>query len=88
MTSYNFGDVVLVPFPCTDQTTNKKCPAVVISSEVYNAEYPDRILMGITSQVSSSPKVGDIVITDWGSAGLLKASMIKPVMMNYGRDPF
>ena len=88
MTSYNFGDVVLVPFPFTAQTTNKKRPAVVISSEVYNAEYPDRILMGITSQVSSSPEVGDIVITDWGSAGLLKASMIKPVMMNYWRDPF
>jgi mRNA interferase MazF len=80
MTSYNFGDVVLVPFPFTDQTTNKKSPAVVISSEVYNAEYLDRILMGITSQVSSSPKVCDIVITDWRSAGLLKASMIKPVI--------
>ncbi len=52
MTSYNFGDVVLVPFPFTDQTTNKKRPAVVISSDVYNAEYLDRILMGITSQVS------------------------------------
>ena len=80
MTNYNFGDVVLVPFPFTDQTTNKKCPAVVISSDVYNAEYPDRILMAITSQVSSSQKIGDIVITDWRSAGLLKASMIKPVI--------
>ncbi|MEG4030635.1 MULTISPECIES: type II toxin-antitoxin system PemK/MazF family toxin [unclassified Microcoleus] len=39
MTSYNFGDVVLVPFPFTDQTTTKKSPAVVISSDVYNAEY-------------------------------------------------
>jgi mRNA interferase MazF len=80
MTSYNFGDVVLVPFPFTDQTTNKKRPAVVISSEVYNAEYLARILMSITSQVSSSPKVYDIAITDWDSAGLLKASMIKPVI--------
>ena len=80
MTSYNFGDVVLVPFPFTDQTTNKKRPAVVISSDVYNTEYPDRILMGITSQVSSSPKVGDIIIADWRSAGLLKAFMIKPVI--------
>jgi mRNA interferase MazF len=80
MTTYNFGDVVLVPFPFTDKTTNKKRPAVVISSDVYNEEYPDRILMGITSQVSNSSKVGDIVITDWRSAGLLKASMIKPVI--------
>ncbi len=64
MTSYNFGEVVLVPFPFTDQTTNKKRPAVVISSEIYNAEYPDRILMSITSQVFSSQKVGDIIIND------------------------
>ncbi|WP_223300805.1 type II toxin-antitoxin system PemK/MazF family toxin [Oscillatoria nigro-viridis] len=47
MTSDNFGDVVLVPFPFTDQTTNKKRPAVVISFDVYNAEYPERLLMGI-----------------------------------------
>ncbi len=51
-----------------------------MSSDVYNAEYPDRILMGITSQTSSSPKVGDIMIADWQSAGILKASMIKPVI--------
>ncbi|WP_445304662.1 type II toxin-antitoxin system PemK/MazF family toxin [Microcoleus sp. Pol7_A1] len=62
MTSYNFGDVVLVHFHFTDQTTNKKRPVVVISSDVYNAEYPERILMGITSQVSSSPKRGIAVI--------------------------
>lgn len=80
MTSYNFGDVVLVPFPFTDQTTNKKRPAVVISSDVYNAEYPDRILMAITSQVRSSQKTSDIIVTDWRAAGLLKASMIKPVI--------
>ncbi|MEZ2229620.1 MAG: type II toxin-antitoxin system PemK/MazF family toxin [Microcoleus sp.] len=54
MTSYNFGDVVLVPFPFTDQTTNKKRPAVVISSDVYNAEYLDRILMGIISNPVAS----------------------------------
>ena len=52
----------------------------MISSDVYNTEYPDRILMAITSQVSSSPKVGDIIIADWRSAGLLKASMIKPII--------
>lgn len=37
--------------------------------------------MGITSQISRSPKVGDITIADWRSAGLLKASMIKPVII-------
>jgi mRNA interferase MazF len=36
--------------------------------------------MGITSQTSSSPKVSDIMIADWRSAGILKASLIKPVI--------
>lgn len=33
MARYKFGDVVLVPFPFTDQRVIKKRPAVIISSE-------------------------------------------------------
>jgi mRNA interferase MazF len=36
MAAYSFGDVVLVPFPFTDQTGNKKRPAVVVSSAAYS----------------------------------------------------
>jgi len=32
-TDYEFGDVILVPFPFTDQRTTKRRPAVVVSSE-------------------------------------------------------
>jgi mRNA interferase MazF len=35
MTNYEFADVVLVPFPFTDQTTTKKRPAIVVSSADY-----------------------------------------------------
>ena len=38
MTSSEFGDIILVPFPFTDQSTSKKRPAVVISSSSYNTE--------------------------------------------------
>jgi mRNA interferase MazF len=36
MTDYKFGDIVLVPFPFTDQTTTKKRPAIIVSSNAYN----------------------------------------------------
>jgi mRNA interferase MazF len=40
-TGCEFGDVVLVPFPFTDQTTTKKRPAVVVSSDVYHRDRAD-----------------------------------------------
>ena len=38
MTTYNHGDVILVPFPFSNQSATKKRPAVVISSNAYNIE--------------------------------------------------
>jgi mRNA interferase MazF len=45
MTTYNFGDVILVPFPFTDQSQANQRPAVVVSSVRYNTERPGLILM-------------------------------------------
>lgn len=36
MTIYSFGDVLLLPFPFTNQISTKKRPSVVISSNSYN----------------------------------------------------
>ncbi|MCZ7619074.1 MAG: type II toxin-antitoxin system PemK/MazF family toxin [Myxococcota bacterium] len=51
MTGYEFGDVLLVPFPFTDQSTTKRRPAVVVSSEAYHRERPDLVIVAVTSQV-------------------------------------
>ena len=80
MTGFEFGDIVLVPFPFTDQSAAKKRPAVVISSAAYQRERPDIIIMAVTSQVKSAQTLGEVVIKDWQDAGLLKPSVIKPVM--------
>jgi mRNA interferase MazF len=45
MTAFEFGDVVLVPFPFTDQSAGKQRPAAVISSEVYHRSRPDVLIM-------------------------------------------
>jgi len=49
-TSFDFADIVLVPFPFTHQSTTKKRPAVIVSSSAYHRQRPDLILMAITSQ--------------------------------------
>ena len=50
-TAYSFGDVVLVPFPFTDQTASKKRPAVVVSADAYHQQRRDVIVMAVTSQI-------------------------------------
>jgi len=79
-TIYNFGDIVLVPFPFTDQTSSKKRPAVVVSSIAYNNARPDLILMAITGHQSTLTRIGEVAVSDWKKAGLLKPSTIKPIV--------
>lgn len=80
MTRFELGDIVLVPFPFTDQSTTKKRPAVVISSQAYNTERPDLIIMAVTSQLKPTAILGEVIVQDWQAAGLLKPSAIKPVI--------
>lgn len=76
---FNFGDVVLVPFPFTNQVASKQRPAVVVSSLAYNSARPDVVVMAITSQLHSTISFGEVFIRDWQIANLLKPSVIKPV---------
>ena len=46
-----FGEVVLVPFPFTDQLGSKKRPAIVVSSSSHGANRRDIVIMAITGQV-------------------------------------
>jgi mRNA interferase MazF len=78
MTTYKFGDVILVPF--TDGSSSKKRPAIVISSDDYDRYKPDLILIAVTSQVNTDLQFGEALIADWSAAGLIKPSMIKPAI--------
>jgi mRNA interferase MazF len=77
--AFAFGEVVLVPFPFTDQSGAKKRPAVVVSSSGYNANRRDLVIMAITSQVRTPLGFGEAMVNDWQAAGLLKPSVLKPV---------
>jgi len=79
--NFEFGDILLVPFPFTNQAGKKRRPAVVVSSQAYNQKRPDVILMAVTSQVRQSLGFGEMIVDDWQGAGLIKPSVVKPVML-------
>ena len=85
MKAISFGDVVLVPFPFTDQTASKKRPAVVVSSDALHRESIDLIVMAVTTQPRAASSL-EIPVTQWREAGLLRPSVIKPVLATIERS--
>ena len=78
--AFSFGDVVLVPFPFTDQSAVKKRPAVVVSSKAYNISRQDLIILAITSQIGRPLAFAEADVADWKTAGLIKPSIFKSVV--------
>jgi mRNA interferase MazF len=80
MTAYEPGDVILVPVPFTDASAVKQRPAVLVSGRRYNRHRPDLIVMPVTSNIAPPRRFGDFPLERWRSAGLLKPSLVKPVL--------
>jgi mRNA interferase MazF len=76
---FEFGDVVLAPFPFTNQAASKQRPAVIVSNQTYNRVRPDVVIMAITSQIRPILALNEAWVSEWRAAGLLKPSVIKPV---------
>lgn len=81
MMPFDFGDIVLVPFPFTSQVASKKRPAVIVSNRAYNSAKPDVVLMAVTSQLHPMPSLREAWLDQWRQAGLLKPSAVKPVFV-------
>lgn len=73
---YQRGDVIAVPYDYSDLTGGKVRPAVIVSSERYNAVQPDVVAAGISSNII---RVGsyDHVLVDWRRANLRYASVVR-----------
>ncbi len=72
------GEVVLAPFPYSNQRALKRRPACVVSASAYN-EGPDVIVAMVTSSATrlSRPGFGDVLVEDWRAAGLLRPSVVR-----------
>ncbi len=71
MTTYKFGDIVLIGFPHTDLQGVSKRPAIVL----YDSGDQDILVARVTSQEYKSE--GDYKIRDWGKCGLLGESHVR-----------
>ena len=77
MTDISKFDVVIVKFPFASSLKYKARPAVVISSEIYNENKRDTVLiLAISSNIDEKLDFEKELI-DWEAAGLLKASIFK-----------
>ena len=71
MTTYRFGDVVLVGFPHTDLRGVSKRPAIVL----YDSGDQDVLVARVTTQEYETE--GDYKILDWRASGLLEKSYVR-----------
>ncbi len=85
MTRFEFGDVVLVRFPFTDQSSSKRRPAAVVSTSSIHDHTRDIIIVAITSR-TDHPRPLDRPIENWKEAGLLRPSLLKPVVATIESD--
>lgn len=79
MTTFNKGDVILIPFPFTDLSATKQRPALIISSDQFNNNHKDVIVMAISSQIPSQIPEDEYLLSsaDMKNSGLPRKSIIK-----------
>jgi mRNA interferase MazF len=85
MTGYNRGDVALVNFVFSDETGERRRPAVVVSSEVHHKNRREAIIVAITSRTDRI-LADDHLIRDWGEAGLLFPSVATGIIRTIKQD--
>jgi len=77
MTNISKYDVIVVKFPFASSLKYKARPALVISSEIYNHNKRDTVLiLAISSQINNKLDF-ELTIESWEKAGLMKPSILK-----------
>ena len=79
MTEYSRGDIVLISFVFTDETGERRRPAVIVNSDTYQRSHQETIIAAITSRTDRI-LVGDHLIKDWEEAGLLFPSVVTGII--------
>ena len=76
MASFKQGDVIKVPFPCTDRSTRQSRPALVVSTGGIEDAHGLLWVVMITS-AENRGWPGDVPVTHLAQAGLPVASVVR-----------
>ena len=79
MTGHRRGDIVLVSFVFSDETGERRRPAVIVSSQAYHESRQEAIIAAVTSRTGRI-LAGDHLISDWQGAGLLFPSVVTGII--------
>ena len=82
MTNFSRGDVILLPFPFSDQSSTKMRPGIVANPKISS---DDLLVVGITS-IGDSLRPGEFAIQAWRESGLLHPSFAKRAITKVSAD--
>jgi len=86
MTSILKYDVVIVKFPFASSLKYKARPAVVVSSNLYNTNTRNTLLILAISSSNENKLDFEIDVDAWEDAGLLKPSIFKSAIATIEKD--
>lgn len=71
------SDIVLVHFPFSSLSSEKKRPALVLSVLPYSSKFKLMTIAMITSKIDGISLKGDLSLKDWNKSGLLHPSIVR-----------
>jgi mRNA interferase MazF len=71
------GDIVLVPVPFTDLTSQRRRPVVVVSNDAYHAATQDFVCVAMTSNLKDEPYSFEITSADLASGTLNRPGRVR-----------
>ncbi|EAX48483.1 transcriptional modulator of MazE/toxin, MazF [Thermosinus carboxydivorans Nor1] len=74
---YKQGDILLIPIPFSDLTSNKKRPVLVLSNDDYNSKTEDIVVAAITSNLTTKDYIVMLSSSDLDEGTLKVDSCIR-----------
>lgn len=71
------GNIILIPVPFTDLTSSKRRPVIIISSNTYNNQRSDMIVVAMTSNPAQTPYSFTVTQMDLAEGALNRPGTVR-----------